>query len=39
MQEELLARFALFSAELHAFYGSFAKALHLQQTPPKALAA
>ena len=39
MQEELLARFALFSAELHAFYGSFVKALHVQQVPPKALAA
>lgn len=39
LQEELLARFALFSAELHAFYASFAKALRLQHAAPKAIAA
>lgn len=39
LQEELLARFALFSVELHAFYASFAKALRLQQAAPKAIAA
>jgi recombination associated protein RdgC len=37
LHDELMARFALFSAELNAFYPSFARAMKLQ--PAMALAA
>lgn len=39
LQDELMARFALFSAELEAFYASFRQALKLQSATPQALAA
>lgn len=39
LQDELMARFALFSAELSAFYLSFARAMKLQPANVQALAA
>ena len=39
LQDELMARFALFGAELDAFYPSFARAMKLQAAGPQALAA
>jgi len=39
LQDELMARFALFGAELDAFYPSFARAMKLQAASPQSLAA